>query len=118
MSNGALEQSRSTRKLCNRCRERKARFLYRGRVKADRDHTLCFECFRAERDHRRAQMLAEVSRPLPLRSPFDAAPALTPREVAHRQRMLRHLASGGGAAVQPLLFAETAETGTAGRGTM
>ena len=118
MSNGAFEQSRSTRKLCNRCRERKARFRYRGRVKADRDHTLCFECFRAERDHRRAPMLAEVSRPLPLRSPFDAAPALTPREVAHRHRMLRHLASGDGAAAQPSLFTEMAATAAGGRGTV
>ena len=36
------------RMLCLACEERKARFRYRGRVKADADHTLCFACYRAE----------------------------------------------------------------------
>ena len=34
--------------LCAACQERKARFRYRGEVRADRDHTLCFECHRAQ----------------------------------------------------------------------
>ncbi len=41
-------------RLCVECREQPARFKYRGRVRADRDHTLCFRCFRAERDRQRA----------------------------------------------------------------
>ena len=32
---------------CAECRQRRARFRFRGVVKADDDHTLCFQCFRA-----------------------------------------------------------------------
>ncbi len=32
---------------CAACGTRPARFQYRGIVKADRSHTLCFQCFRA-----------------------------------------------------------------------
>lgn len=46
------------RYLCEACRERKARFQYRGVVKADRAHTLCFACFHSERDRLRARILA------------------------------------------------------------
>ncbi len=59
MSSAAMHLSREIRKLCERCWERKARFRYRGVVRADSDHRLCFECFRSERDHRRAHSLAE-----------------------------------------------------------
>lgn len=45
---------RRSRRLCVECREHQARFQYRGRVRADRDHTLCFRCFRAEVDRQRA----------------------------------------------------------------
>ncbi|MEN3339933.1 MAG: hypothetical protein V7647_3609 [Acidobacteriota bacterium] len=41
-------------RLCIECREQQARFKFRGRVRADRDHTLCFRCFRAEVDRQRA----------------------------------------------------------------
>ncbi len=34
-------------RLCLECGERHARFCYHGRVRADRQHTLCFECYRA-----------------------------------------------------------------------
>lgn len=85
MSATAANQSKTTRQLCQTCHERKARFEYRGRVKADRDHTLCFQCFRAERDRRRAAMLSEV-KPAMLRAPFQQP--LTGQEVAHRRRML------------------------------
>jgi hypothetical protein len=40
--------SKQARKLCAGCLERKARFRFRGEVRADRDHTLCFECYRAQ----------------------------------------------------------------------
>ena len=73
-------------KNCQSCRERKARFAYRGVVRADRDHTLCFERFRSERDRRRARTLAAApKRALPY-SPFGTR--LTERQVAHRQAML------------------------------
>ena len=92
MSARSFEQSREARKLCQWCRDRKARFRFRGVVKADRDHTLCFECFRAARDRRRA----EVLRSRPAQAPGDAAPfqrprTVTARAVEHRQRMLAHL---------------------------
>lgn len=35
------------RHLCLECGARRARFRYRGAVKTDVDHTLCFECHRA-----------------------------------------------------------------------
>jgi hypothetical protein len=59
MSSAAMHVSREIKKLCERCWERKARFQYRGVVRADSDHTLCFECFRSERNRRRAHVLAE-----------------------------------------------------------
>jgi len=41
------------RHLCVTCQARKALFRYRGIVKADRTHTLCFQCFRAAQDRAR-----------------------------------------------------------------
>ena len=91
MSEAAFGRSKSVRRLCRSCAHRKALFRYRGVVKADRDHTLCFECYRSERERRRAQRLAEV--PAAQSLPFPGAPAraLTAREVDHRRRMLAHL---------------------------
>ena len=85
MSLSAAHESKDVRRACESCRLRRARFQYRGVVRADRDHTLCFECYRAERERNRARLLAE--RPpdtLPL--PFPSM--LTPRQLAHRQQML------------------------------
>ena len=90
MSFTAAHESKDVHGACQSCQERKARFSYGGRIRADRDHTLCFECFRSERDRQRATRLAEVSALAP-RSPFLRP--LTPREVGHRHRMLAHLAS-------------------------
>lgn len=69
MSRASFAESREFRRRCESCRARKARFRYRGVVKADRDHTLCFECFRAQRDRLRARLLATIpsARPLPAR---------------------------------------------------
>ena len=36
-------RSKRFRSLCAACQERKAKFRYRRAVRADRDHTLCFE---------------------------------------------------------------------------
>jgi hypothetical protein len=49
---------RPFRRACVECRVHPARFQYRGRVRADRDHTLCFRCFRAEVNRQRAHRLA------------------------------------------------------------
>jgi hypothetical protein len=86
MSEAAHDLSKKVLRLCRSCAQRKARFRVHGVVKADRDHTLCFECFRAERDRRRAQTLA--ARQLSL---HFAPQALTQRRTEHRRRMLAHL---------------------------
>ena len=50
---------------------------------------ICFQCFKAGAERTRARRQAWAQRSLP----FDTAPSgLTSREVAHRQRMLDHLA--------------------------
>lgn len=50
---------------------------------------ICFQCFKAGVERTRARRQAWAQRSLP----FDAAPSeLTTREIAHRQRMLDHLA--------------------------
>ena len=99
MSFTAAHHSKIARRACQACQERKARFQYRGRVRADRDHVLCFECYRAERQRDRARRLAEVPRPLPNMWDFRETP-LSERQITHRQRMLSHLlaASAGGRA--------------------
>jgi hypothetical protein len=38
---------RHERHVCLECHAHRARFQHRGQVRADRDHTLCFRCFRA-----------------------------------------------------------------------
>jgi hypothetical protein len=47
--------------VCVSCRERRSLFRYRGAVRADRDHTLCFRCYRALRDSVRARLLARAA---------------------------------------------------------
>ena len=89
----ASHESKQLKQLCHRCHERKAKFQFRGVVRADRDHTLCFECFRSERDRQRASRLASVT-PKPLRSPFVGDLHLSPAQVTHRWAMLAHLQLG------------------------
>jgi hypothetical protein len=94
MSLAAAHQSKRARNTCQTCRNRKARFSYRGSVRADRDHTLCFECYRREREQQRARRLVEVPVAAPLWAPlFPAAvgSSLGDRQVAHRQAMLAHM---------------------------
>ena len=107
MSAQAVHLSRRSRKCCESCRKRKARFQHRGVVRADRHHTLCFECFRAQRDRRRAQQLADARSPqgaprLPFgdaaaevrpAAPLEPRGALNDRQREHRRRMLAHLAA-------------------------
>jgi hypothetical protein len=47
-----------THHVCTRCRARRSLFRYRGAVRADRDHTLCFQCYRALHNSMRALRLA------------------------------------------------------------
>lgn len=81
MSMTAIHESKQLKQLCQGCRDRKARFKFRGVVRADRDHTLCFECYRSQRNHLHAEGLAE-------RQPTRT---LTPSQIAHRRDMLAHL---------------------------
>lgn len=46
----APDHGRRAHRLCVACGTRPARFQYRGVVKADRDHTLCFQCYRSTVD--------------------------------------------------------------------
>ena len=46
--------------VCVSCRERRSLFRCRGAVRADRDHTLCFQCYRALHNSKRAQRLAHI----------------------------------------------------------
>jgi len=46
-----------TRHVCLECRAHQARFIYRGQVRTDQDHTLCPRCFHSVRDQARAQLM-------------------------------------------------------------
>ena len=46
------------RHVCLACRRHPARFQYRREVRADRDHDMCFQCYRAELNRQRARSLA------------------------------------------------------------
>jgi hypothetical protein len=60
MSGASIRRlTRALRHLCSACSAQRARYQYRGVVRADRHHTLCFRCFRAERDRQRARLLAD-----------------------------------------------------------
>jgi hypothetical protein len=56
--------------LCVACLERRARFRYRGVVKADADHTLCFRCYRALKNSLRFGNRWMVPVRLAARNPF------------------------------------------------
>ena len=101
MSFAAAHESKLARRTCQICQDRKARFRYRGEGRADRQHVLCFECFRSERNRRRAQLLLDLEEIPFLRPAAARVPGLTAGERAHRTRMLAHLSSqrrgiGGG----------------------
>ena len=74
-SNELRRQSKQVKTLCAACQERKARFRYRGEVRADRDHTLCFECFRGEVNRARARRLVDAAVTRQVRSPFGPTQA-------------------------------------------
>ena len=94
MSQTSLHESKNFRRLCETCRERKARFRFRGVVKANKDHTLCFECFRSERDRRRAGMLSDVEPPRLALPAAEPRRSLTAAQIRHRQQMVAHLSGG------------------------
>lgn len=50
-----------SRHTCRLCAAHPARFRYRGQVRADRDHELCFQCFRGIVNRLRARRLGEAA---------------------------------------------------------
>lgn len=50
-----------SKKICIDCQNRRARFRYRGVIKWDKEHKLCFKCFRAEANRFREVIRAEQS---------------------------------------------------------
>ena len=60
-SHDLRRRRRLPRHTCRGCAVRPARFRYRGSVRADRDHELCFRCFRAVLERLRAQRLTGAS---------------------------------------------------------
>lgn len=116
----ARRQHRQDRHLCASCRERKAKYQYHGHVRAERQHVLCFQCFRSARERMRARqlVLGATSTPASLgarplgAAPVDALPvgappfsasarlglsapsaSLSPSRIQHRQQMLAFLES-------------------------
>jgi len=72
---------RGDRHLCQQCFSRRA--LYRtpaGRVRADREHELCFQCRRAETNRSRGKVLALVERLIRHAREVAAAATLAKRE--------------------------------------
>ncbi|MCC7179145.1 MAG: hypothetical protein IT177_12220 [Acidobacteria bacterium] len=53
--------------VCRECESRRALFRYRGIVKWDRYHTLCFQCYRKHADRLRAAALTAPPTGLPPR---------------------------------------------------
>lgn len=95
-SRSSRRDHREGRHLCAACRERKAKYYYRGHVRADHQHVLCFQCFRSAREQMRARQLADgaPSRPVSVSArpgPSAASASLTRAQIHHRERMLVHL---------------------------
>lgn len=47
-------------RLCVECREHRAIFRFRGRLRRDKKHNLCFQCFRSQQDSLRSARLTEI----------------------------------------------------------
>jgi hypothetical protein len=106
MSLAAAHETTLARRACQLCNGRRARFRYAGEVRADGDDpstgtVLCFECYRSERDRRRAQLPLDLG-DLPFLRPTGerrlpevglSEVALSEVKRAHRRRMLAHLDS-------------------------
>jgi hypothetical protein len=61
----ARRLGRHERHVCLECHAHPARFQYRKQVRADRNLTLCFRCFRAQIERNRARLFFDISRPAP-----------------------------------------------------
>jgi len=109
---GRAGSARWSGRLCLTCGERRPLFLYRGVVKADRDHNLCFECYRAEVNRLRALRLGSsagnlwMANPLPRPSKTVADRAAMRADIAMRRRRAQMMARHAVDASEPLSVAE------------
>ena len=104
MSGGCRRMVRAEpTRTCTACGERRSRFYIRGTVKADRTHTLCFECYRRLVNRTRARQQGSLNvRLLPSSLPGPAAVrgdrAAFQAELLRRRRqallVARHAADG------------------------
>jgi len=110
VTGGRARGLRGAGRLCLGCGERRARFQYRGVVKADHTHTLCFECFRAERNRLRSRTMIAGGWLAPLASaPPRASKTFGDRaalylDIQRRRRravLVAYHASGAAAPVAP-----------------
>jgi hypothetical protein len=109
---GRATTARWGRRLCLACGERRPLFYHGGVVKADRDHTLCSECYRAEVNRLRACRLRAFaagacianSRPQPSKSIGDRAALLA--DIAARRRRAQMAARHAVEAPPPVRAAE------------
>ncbi len=88
----ALDRPRATTHLCVACNERPARFQYRGVVKADQTHTLCFRCYRSMVDSiRNVEPVGQVTwlRSRPGYGRVTGPVAVAPDKYAHLARRRR-----------------------------
>jgi len=58
--------------LCRACGQQRSRFFLRCTVRADRTHTLCFECYQAEVNKARVRRRATPVTVMPFASPMPA----------------------------------------------
>ncbi|MCU0251566.1 MAG: hypothetical protein MUE61_15270 [Vicinamibacterales bacterium] len=109
---GRATTARWGRRLCLACGERRPLFSYRGVVKADRDHTLCFECYRAEVNRLRACRLrafdagASIANPRPQPSKAIGDRAALLADIAARRRRAQMAARHAVEASPPARAAE------------
>jgi len=109
---GRATTARWGARLCLACGERRPLFYYRGVVKADRDHTLCFECYRAELNRLRVRRLSAFAvgasianpRPQPSKAIGDRAALLA--DIAARRRRAQMAARHAVEAPPPVRAAE------------
>ena len=59
-------------------------------------HAICFQCFKEGAERTRARREAYAQRSLPFDQVLHESTSLSPREIAHRQQMLAHLARAAG----------------------
>jgi len=50
-------------RICAACKQHNAKFTFHGKVKRDRQHDICYRCYRSLRDRNAAWQLSVAARP-------------------------------------------------------